>query len=297
MDGPQVAPVSSTLRKVRPTRNATPLSKCGLWRVKWQSNGSVYWRWLDDHVDQMGSCHCGDNPLCVSIKRSRKAEGPFGGLWVETVCCSHSVISVYAVCWNENLFQSCDIVNLDAIHTKGKGAWQRGTSCTFNTKLFGFPFFFFNTYGKRLQITEFHQPLNISNKAAVEKRETLPFYSYSNWIRRATMMSKIKESPGRTGCSVPVVCFLYTWTLRCYQSTKVSGLCQLFSASAEKISIGWNDFTHSIPKKPQITSKSSLNIVSECSTCVSRSHDFTVIWLPPAWSVNTCLNQSWVTPA
>lgn len=142
VDGPQVAPVSLTLRKVRPNRNATPLSNCGLWRVKWQSNGSVYWRWLDDHVDQMGSCHCGDNPLCVSTKPSGKAEGPFGGLWVETVCCSHSVISVYVVCWNENLFQSCDIVNLHGIHTKSKGAWQHGTSCTFNTKLFGFPFFF-----------------------------------------------------------------------------------------------------------------------------------------------------------
>lgn len=61
------------------------------------------------------------------------------------------------------------------------------------------------------------------------------------------MAVKFKGSPGKTVCSVPAgspIVFLYTWTLRCYQSTKVSWptdftdsfQCQL------KISIAWNHF-------------------------------------------------------
>lgn len=44
MDGPQVAPSLLDIQKGHPNRNATLFSNSGLWRVKWQSNGSVYWR-------------------------------------------------------------------------------------------------------------------------------------------------------------------------------------------------------------------------------------------------------------
>lgn len=119
---PQVAPFSSILKKVRPHRNETPSSNSRLWRVKWQSNGSVYWRWLDDHVDQMGSCHCSGRPLCVSIKTQQKErEGPFGlgfGRKCFAAASIQSVISVYIVLEWKPFPKLRDFVILYAIYIK-----------------------------------------------------------------------------------------------------------------------------------------------------------------------------------